>query len=335
MTEALAYKNTRSKADEDTFLADVIHGLSASPKRLPCKYFYDERGSQLFEKICELDEYYVTRTEWDIFVGAQAELVQLIGANANVIEPGSGAGKKIRLLLKNLPSPSSYLPWEISYEFLMASAQRIREEFRALDVMPIHGDFTQQPDQTAIHNLRLRQKIKGGRNIVFFPGSTIGNFEHEQAITLLRQFSSLAGRDGALIVGIDLVKNAEVLERAYDDKAGITADFNINLLHRANRELDADFDIDNGFTHQAIFNHEQSRIEMHLLSTKDQVVAVGNHKFGFNQGETIHTENSHKYSLNGFSELVQQAGLRVKRIWRDQQDYFALTYLESAADFAS
>ena len=304
---------------QSEFLQDVVRGLSKEQKTLPCKYFYDERGSQLFTEICEQEEYYLTNTEIALLNKYGAEIAAITGQNACIIEPGSGAGEKIQLLLTALDEPDSYMPLDISEEILQASVETITNKFPALKVNPVKIDFTNDinlPECNASSNKRL----------VFFPGSTIGNFNPEEASDFLQKLQQIAGPKGSLLIGVDLIKDKEVLEAAYDDKNGVTAEFNKNLLHRINDELNADFDI-TAFSHNAFFNDEKSRIEMHLTSEQEQSVKIQDNVFEFSEGETIHTENSYKYSVRSFTKLVEESGFAVVKVWQDENELFGLFYL--------
>jgi len=315
--------NTREM--DKHFLEDVLDGLTQPQKTLPCKYFYDEIGSKLFEKICDLDEYYITRTELALLDCIGHELSVKIGRNAVIIEPGAGAGLKIRKLFGLLDSPQLYVPMDISKDFLLYSAQIIQNEFPEIEVHPIEGDFTQPIKWFDSAN---------PNKIIFFPGSTIGNFEQEKAIEFLANMKNLMGENGALIIGVDQIKDRRVLISAYDDASGITAEFNKNLLVRINTELDGNFDLSE-FEHKAIFDESRSRIEMYLVSKKNQNVSVDGHHFSFSKGETIHTENSHKYSNESFLNLALRAGLKSVKSWTDKNQYFRIYYLTSAPDKSS
>jgi len=303
----------------DDFLRDVLDGLTDEPKRLPCKYFYDERGSQLFEQICDLPEYYPTRTEIGILQKYGPEIADAIGSKCAVIEYGSGSGLKTETLLAHLHEPNAYFPVDISREHLQQSAAAIDEKFPGLAVIPVCADFTQPFELPT-------ELVNGSRKIAYFSGSTIGNFEIDEAIDLLEGMASLCGPSGGMLIGVDLVKARHVLEAAYDDSEGVTAEFNKNVLRRANADLDADFDL-GGFEHRAIFNEADSRVEMHLVSRREQEVTIAGRSIHFDAGETIHTENSHKYTLESFAEIAAQAGLRVEQVWTDEREYFSVQYL--------
>lgn len=301
------------------FLSEVIDGLKNAQKTLPCKYFYDEKGSQLFEQICQLEEYYITRTELSLIDEIKHDVAKLIGKNATIIEPGAGAGIKIRKLLNALDSPQDYVPMDISKEFLFYSSNIIQQNFPQINIMPIQGDFT-QPIKW------LSQDDANSNNIVFFPGSTIGNFEAKDAIQFLKNMKKLIGGNGAIIVGVDLIKDHRLLEQAYDDSKGITAAFNKNILKRINQQLNADFAIDQ-FDHEAIFNAHLQRIEMYLVSKIAQTVHINGQRIHFSEQETIHTENSHKYSDKSFLAIAAQASLNCIKKWHDKNNLFAIYYL--------
>lgn len=313
----ISYGSNATHEVDEIFLQDVIEGLSHSQKTLPCKYFYDETGSKLFEQICQLDEYYITRTELKLLENIKQELANSIGKDAVIIEPGAGAGKKIQILLHALESPQTYVPIDISKDFLFYSANVIQDRFPNIEVSPIQGDFTQP--------IKWLHKESDNR-IVFFPGSTIGNFEPEDAVIFLDNMKGLIGDNGAIIIGVDRVKNRNTLIKAYDDSQDITAEFNKNLLVRINRELNGNFKLLQ-FKHKAIFNEINSRIEMHLVSEKEQDVLINGHNISFNKGESIHTENSHKYSDESFLQLVSQAGMKSIKSWSDKKSFLSIYYL--------
>lgn len=300
------------------FRADVLHGLRAPKKELPCKYFYDEAGSALFEQITELEEYYPTRTELGIMERHAAEMAKMLGPRCLLIEYGSGSSLKTRHLLDRMRHPAGYVPIDVSGEYLRRSAQALGDEYPHIDVLPLCADFTRP--------LILPACPTTARRVVYFPGSTLGNFTPEAALALLRQTAGLCGRGGGLLLGIDLRKDPRVIEAAYNDHGGVTAAFNRNILVRINRELGADFDIEQ-FAHRAFYNAPQGRIEMHLVSRREQVVRVGGVSFYFAVGESIHTENSHKYSLPVLTELAETAGFAVERVWTDERQYFSVAYL--------
>ncbi len=306
------------------FLDDVLEGLSQSPKTLPCKYFYDERGSLLFEKICETPEYYVTRTECKIYKDCADEMSALIGERALIIEPGAGSVKKIGLLLEKLQQPAGFIPMDISEEILQGSSQALASQFPEVDINPIVVDFLNADELHAIFAQLPSQPLVNKR-VIFFPGSTIGNFSPSEAKQFLMHFSDNLQVGDGLLIGVDLVKDTDVLEDAYNDAANITADFNLNLLHRINNELGGNFPL-NSFSHKAIFDREKGRIEMHVVSNESQQIDIADQSFSFHENETIHTENSHKYSVQQFSELAQKAGFKHEKTWQDEESLFSVNY---------
>jgi dimethylhistidine N-methyltransferase len=290
------------------FMTDVITGLHQAQKTIPCKWFYDETGSALFEDITKTPEYYPTRVETallGLITPALSEIIPNLGA---IIEPGSGASIKTRLLLETQPNLTTYLPIDISAEFLNTTAERLRLDFPDIDIWPMVGDFstTFLPDQIGADIEKL----------VFFPGSTIGNFNPDEALGLLRNFHALAGQRGWLLIGVDTTQDADQLHAAYNDKAGITARFNKNLLVRANRELDADFDLTQ-FRHDARYNPSESRIEMHLVSACEQQVTIDDERFDFVAGESIFTESCHKYARDRFLAMAATSGWQLEQLWQD------------------
>jgi len=307
-------------ADED-FLADVVKGLAQPQKRLSSKYFYDERGSKLFDQITHLPEYYPTRTETALLRTHAAECAELIGPHASLVEFGSGSSTKVRILLDALESPAAYVPIDISREHLIESAKGLAGAYPDLRVVPIAADYTQPLELPEIANEAAR--------VGFFPGSTIGNFSYAEAVQFLHTAATELGTDNGLLIGVDLKKDLDTLHAAYNDRAGVTAQFNLNILRHINRELGADFDLD-GFSHDAIWQPDPGRIEMHLVSKCEQRVRVDGHVFEFAPGETIHTEDSHKYTVEEFHALAAAAGWRVYRYWTDADDLFSLHYLRVA-----
>lgn len=301
------------------FREDVLQGLRRERKSLSPKYFYDARGSRLFDEITALPEYYPTRTELAIMDAHLPEMAGLAGPEVSVIEFGAGSGLKTRRLLAALHDPVSYVPVEISRDHLLEAARAIAGEFPAIEVLPVCADFTQPFDLPDPIRMPLR-------NLVYFPGSTIGNFPESQARELLAVMHTEAAAGGALLIGVDLRKDGAVLERAYNDGAGVTAEFNLNLLARINRELGADFDLSR-FAHRADWNPEAGRIEMRLVSLDDQVVRVAGEPVGFAEGEAILTEYSHKYEPGEFAALAEEAGFRVERVWTDPGALFSVQFL--------
>lgn len=304
------------------FLVDVLTGLSRSPKQIPSKYFYDERGSALFERICELPEYYLTRTELAIMRRHAGSMAESLGPHCLLIEYGSGSSVKTPILIEALREPSGYVPVDISREHLFASANQLARRFPNLDINPVWTDFTERFELPYANPAMQRAAV-------YFPGSTIGNFEPEDAVNVMKDMAQLVGSGGALLIGVDIRKPAEILELAYNDRAGVTAEFNLNLLARINRELDGRFDLDS-FAHKAFFNAVHSRIEMHLVSKKEQLAHVGKIPFAFDEGESIRTEYSHKYCLKQFTLLAKQAGFEMQKSWMDDQQLFSVLYLTVA-----
>jgi dimethylhistidine N-methyltransferase len=299
------------------FRADVIAGLSRPRKRLPSKYFYDAAGSRLFDRITELPEYYPTRTEIGILREHAAAMAARCGPRCLLVELGAGNLTKVRLLLDRLERPAGYVPVDVSGEHLRSAASALADDYPALEVMPVVADFTSPFDLP---------DVPASRRVVYFPGSTIGNFDPPEADALLRHAAWLVGDGGGLLLGVDLRKDEAVLERAYNDAAGVTAAFNRNLLVRANRELGSDFDVA-AFRHVAFYDRERSRIEMHLVSVAEQRVRIGAATFDFRAGESIHTENSYKYDLAELAARAERCGLRLDEAWTDAQNYFAVLYL--------
>ena len=298
------------------FETDVLAGLHASPKRLPPKYFYDGVGSQLFERITELPEYYPTRCEMHILRKHGADIAKHVAQGAALIEFGSGSSKKARILLRALPRLAAYVPVDICGEMIEQEALELRPDFPGLKVLPVTADITQ-------HFALPREALAAPVRVGFFPGSTIGNFEPHEAAAFLRNAARILGVGATLIVGVDLVKPVEVLNAAYNDDAGVTARFNLNLLVRINRELGGTFKLDS-FEHHAFYNRERHRIEMHLASLKRQKVRVAGATIDFRTGETIHTENSYKYSVDSLGALARGAGWEPATVWTDERKYFSI-----------
>ena len=297
------------------FEAAVIDGLSKLTKSLPCRFFYDERGSQLFEAITALPEYYPTRTEIGILREHAAEIVASIPGNAVLLEFGSGSSTKTEFLLEHCPPTVTYVPIDVSPSALDEAKQRLARRFPALAVSPVIGSFTDPIDLPA----HLRNRPRMG----FFPGSTIGNWTPGAALALLRSFRNVLKMNGRMIVGVDLKKDAQTLVRAYNDSAGITAAFNLNILARINRELGSAIDIST-FRHEAVYDPRQGRIEMHLVSTVEQTIAICGRRFHVRAGERIHTENSYKYTVSEFQELARRAGWLTGRLWTDAGSQFSI-----------
>jgi dimethylhistidine N-methyltransferase len=309
--------------DEAVMLGDVLRGLALAVKNIPSLYFYDQRGSELFDAITALPEYYPTRTEISILEAHGAAMAAALGPGVRLIELGSGSATKTELLLAHLEAPAAYVPVEISREHLRASAARIAADFPGLEVLPVSADFTEPFDLPEPKRHVVR------RNVAFFPGSTIGNFPRAMAGNLLRATRQEVGAGGAMLIGVDLKKDQAVLERAYNDAAGITAEFNLNLLVRLNRELCADFDIA-AFRHEAVWDEAHSRMEMRLVSTRSQAVEIAGRRFPFAAGEILVTEYSHKYSLEAFRALAEASGFGVAQVWTDPERLFSVQLLAAA-----
>jgi len=307
---------------KENFREEVLAGLSKSPRQLPYKFFYDERGAQLFQEICELPEYYITRTEIEILRLHGAEMAKALGPQIELIGLGTGAGTKTRILLEELHNPAVYVPIDISKEQLEKSSARFREMFPALQVLPVSADYLEP------FELPLPRHLSS-RSVIYFPGSTIGNFEPETAKEFLARLVDLAGDGGGLLIGVDLQKDRDVLERAYNDAACVTAQFNKNLLARINRELGANFDL-NHWQHHAIYNSTEGRIEIYLISDNEQAVHIGDREFRFRAGEEILTEYSYKHTIAGFIELARQAGFRFEHVWTDDARWFGVFYFTVA-----
>jgi dimethylhistidine N-methyltransferase len=302
------------------FRRDVVAGLSLPQKALPPKHFYDAAGSRLFERICRLPEYYLTRTELALTRAHRDAIARFTGKGGALLEYGSGESLKTRLLLRAM-RPAVYMPVDISRDALDAAVARLAREFPGLRIAPVIGDFTRPLDLPALPGRE--------RRVVYFPGSTIGNLTPQEAQAFLRMTRGQVGPRGAMLVGVDLKKDANVLHAAYNDSRGVTAAFNLNLLARINRELGGDFD-PRRFAHYAFYNAPLGRIEMHVVSLRDQTVNVGDHRFGFARGESIHTENSYKYSVAEFQAIAARAGWRAGKVWADSRELFALHGLLAA-----
>jgi L-histidine Nalpha-methyltransferase len=306
----------------DDIRGDALAGLSRSPKRLPSKYFYDARGSRLFEEITRLPEYYLTRVEQALFDARMDEIADAVGPGAHVVEYGSGSGRKTRQLLAGLRGPVAYTPIEISRTALLDSIARLAPLFPAVRMLPVCADFTQ--------GVRVPEpEVAPRTTLVFFPGSTIGNFTNAEAVALMRGMRATMGAGGCALIGIDLQKDVATMEAAYNDAAGVTAEFTLNLLARLNREIGSDFDLA-AFRHCARYDADAGRIETFLVSERAQRVHVGGRAFDFAQGEAMQVEYSHKYADPGFAQLAAQADLRVVGRWNDDRDWFGLRLLRPA-----
>lgn len=311
----------RAAAESDALTNDVLAGLKKEPKELSPLWFYDELGSFLFDSICELPEYYITRTELQIMRTHAAEMAQHIGPDAALVELGSGTSLKTRLLLDQLDAPAAYVPVDVAREHLLDAAGLLARDYPDLRIIPVCADFTQPFDLPAFIG-------SARRRVIYFPGSTLGNLDREQARQLLSRMRRMIGDNGMVLIGIDLRKDPRVLKRAYDDQAGVTAEFNLNALRHMNRELGADFDLD-AFEHLAIWVEDESRIEMHLVSKRDQVVHVGGEDVPIARGEHLRTEYCHKYTLESFADLAAGSDLSVSRVWLDPEKQFSVQLLET------
>ena len=304
---------------DPVFFDDVIRGLSQPQKELQCKYFYDERGSALFDQICELEEYYLTRTERKIMVANAREMAEQIGAGAMLVQFGSGSSLKTRVLLDALIEPAAYVPLDISEEHLIKTSAELRECYPDIEILPLVADFTESFELPV-------SKIEPSHAAVFFPGSTIGNFLPAAATQMMKTIAGILGPDGGMLIGIDLQKEPSVIEAAYNDSKGVTDEFNLNVLHRLNNELGANFDVEQ-FHHKATYNQQQGRVEIFVVSSCDQKVQIGEHEFQFAAGEQIFTEYSHKYTIDGFIDLASPVGFSLHKYWTDEQNLFAVLHL--------
>lgn len=303
--------------DTGSLRRDVVEGLRRSQKEIPSKYLYDARGSQLFDAICELEEYYPTRTEMAIMQECIGEMAAALGPNVQLIEYGSGSSLKTRILLDHLSDLAGYVPVDISREHLLDAAKTLAAAYPTVAVQPVCADYTA--------DMPLPELPHGARRVVYYPGSTIGNFQPPAAESFLRSIAERVRPDGGLLIGVDLRKSPELLRAAYNDGDGVTAAFNKNLLRRINRELDADFDLDQ-FHHEARWNASAGCIEMHLVSTAPQTAHVDGIAFRFAEGESIRTEYSYKYTLDGFAQIAKHAGLSIDTVWTDDAGLFSVQY---------
>lgn len=301
------------------FLADVVFGLSQAHKSIPCKWLYDERGSSLFERICELDAYYPTRTEIAITQAHAARIANLIGPDARLVELGSGSSLKTRILLDHLPDLHAYVPVDISRAHLEATARRLRHEYPHVSVLPLAADY--------LARLELPDESEGAAStVVYFPGSTIGNFEPNDAVAFMSRAKETCSPRGGLLIGTDLAKSPGIIEAAYNDEEGVTAAFNLNLLVRMERELGAKLDT-RGFRHRAIYDRDHGRIVMQLVSIGRQRIALADRVIAFEDGEAMTTEHSYKYELDAFAQLAKSAGLSLRESFLDDRGWFALNWL--------
>jgi dimethylhistidine N-methyltransferase len=319
MARAAIPVDKRFSGESALFLDEVLQGLRRPQKELPCKYFYDRRGSELFDLICTLEEYYPTRTELAIMNEKAPVLKEALGTDVLLIEYGSGSSLKTRVLLSTLDQMAGYIPIDISRQYLAESAAKLRREFPGVPIHPICGDYTQ--------TLRLPPSVRRHENrVVYYPGSTIGNFYPADAQRFLERIAALAGPGGHLLIGVDIRKDSQILEAAYNDEQGVTAAFNLNILTRINTELGGDFDIE-AFHHAAPYNAREGRIEMHLVSRRRQSARVAGCLFTFDDGESIRTECSYKYTLTAFTRLAAAAGFVVEEVYLDSQALFSVQLL--------
>lgn len=310
-----AFKLNREAAPvSGSFLGDVLRGLAEEKKNLSSKYFYDDVGSRYFDDICELEEYYPYRTELRMLPDISRDLAEVFHDDIDMVEFGAGSLIKIRPVLRHLDKVKRYIPIDIAGDHLLKASERLRNDLEDIDIVPVEADFTQ--------NIELPDGDEHNTRMGFFPGSTVGNFSPEQAMLLLEKFRESLGENSWLLIGVDTKKAPSILHRAYNDREGVTARFNKNLLIRINRELNGTFDIDK-FAHYAFYNVEEGRVEMHLISLEEQSVSVNGVDFSFDIGESIHTENSYKYSPREFSELAGKAGWRTRRQWQDEYQLFS------------
>ena len=301
--------------------SDILDGLSQDQKQLSPKYFYDEAGSRLFDQICDLPEYYLTRTELGIMREHAEAMTGLMGPRASIIELGSGSSLKTRILLDHADSPAAYVPVDISRDHLWKTAGCLADDYPEIEILPVCADFTQSFELP-------EPAVEPDRHVVYFPGSTIGNFSRDDAVDLLKQVRQVVNGNGALLIGVDLVKPREVIEPAYNDTAGVTAKFNKNILVRINREHAGAFDL-NRFKHDAVYDEQHHRIEMRLISCEEQDIPIAGQSIHFDKGEYIVTEHSHKYSIEEFGSIGEVAEFSLKEIWMDPDEMFSVQFLEA------
>jgi dimethylhistidine N-methyltransferase len=311
-------RSAKTLARNPAFLKDVLSGLSRERKRLSCRFFYDEHGSRLFDEICELEEYYLTRTEMAIMQDQAGEMAEALGEGVRLVELGSGSSRKTRILLDRLSDPAAYLPVDISVEHLHKTVSALAKDYPLLEVLPVGADFCRAfvlPQARRFAN----------RTVVYFPGSTIGNFRPRKASELLENIRNICGENGGLLLGVDLKKDASLLEHAYDDSQGVTAQFNLNLLRRMRRELDAELS-EEAFEHVAFYNAKAGRVELYIKSLEEQAIRVAGKVFALRTGELIHTEDSHKYTVPEFTAMANRASFCLRKAWTDAKNYFAVLY---------
>ena len=304
----------------EEFAEAVLDGLAQDQKTIPCRFLYDARGSELFEQITGLDEYYPTRTEIALLERIGPELAELAGPGLAVVEFGSGSSRKTHILIDHLDDIAAYVPIDISDDALSEAAERLVQRHPDLTVLPVHGDFSS--------DIQLPKSVRLTPKLGFFPGSTIGNLNRTDALAFLKDTARLVGHHGALLIGVDLKKSLDLLLPAYNDENGVTAEFNLNLLHRINRELDGDIDVAR-FAHQAVYNAHAGRIEIYIVSLADQDITVCGQRIALAAGERIHTENSHKYSVEEFQALATEAGWQPAQVWTDPEQLFSIHYLRA------
>lgn len=302
------------------FGSEILAGLSKRQKQIPPKFFYDDYGSKIFEQICELEEYYPTRTELGILEQHCLDIAGQIGEYSFIIEYGSGSSQKICLLLDAIKKPLAYMPIDISREHMLVASKKIAAKYPELDVLAVCADYTTKMVLPEYNQSLIQKKV------IFFPGTTIANLEPAEAVQLLKQSAAIVGLGGGMLIGFDMKKDPQILHAAYNDAKGVTAAFNVNLLARINRELEADFDLSK-FAHYAFFNLNESRIEMHLVSLTDQVISIAGQQFRFAEGESIHTENSYKFTMNKIEKLAASGGFKVTKFWTDPDNLFSICYL--------
>lgn len=320
MTTVVRFHDQHSPAQAGSLCAELLEGLAARPKYSSPKFFYDRRGSELFDAICQQPEYYPTRTEEAILHAAAADIAEVVGRDATLVELGSGASRKVRLLLEAL-HPACYLGVDISRDYLLDSTRRLAADYPWLEVHAACADYSRP--------ITWPEGLAGERPVVFFPGSSIGNFTPEEAEGFLHGLGELLPAGGGLLIGVDLIKGRAILDAAYNDAAGMTAAFNLNLLLRLRDEFGAELEVE-AFRHLAFYNERDARIEMHLVSRQDQAIRVAGERFAFEEGETLHTESSYKYSIAGFLALAGRAGFTARAHWTDAESLFCIHYLERA-----
>jgi dimethylhistidine N-methyltransferase len=307
------------KPDTLSLYEAVVQGLSKQQKSIPPKFFYDKRGSELFDQICQQPEYYLPTVEQRMLEQYALEIAELTGQGRVLIEPGAGNASKVRLLLDAV-QPSAFVPMDISFEYLKSSATALAEEYPWLSIRAACVDFT--------HSLPVPESVPEGPRLLFFPGSSLGNFSKREASEFLKLVHATLGRDGMLLIGIDTKKHHGVLNAAYNDAAGLTAEFNLNLLYRLQNELKAELN-PNNFSHKAFYNKDAGRVEMHLISKSKHTLKIEGHQFEFEEGEYLHTENSYKYSPQEFISMASLQGFQSVRVWLDEQGMFAVYLLRA------